>query len=176
MKMRCFLLSLLIAAGCARQPEPKAMDYATTLILAHVADEIVLGDTQANHQNERYVWTISKERVATLPVWHKGAALPLSPQQAEAIAYAWTRRQTIVGFIPDRPSTISLVQFQGLIDNTHPAPFPNRYFYKVHFGPPDGKDRFWTVHVLMDGSIVEPTKKEPNQPQVPTAPGAAAHQ
>lgn len=115
------------------------------------AGDIVLGDTQALYQNVRYVWSVSADRIAKLPVWKKEEALSLSPQKAEAIAYAWSRRQTLAGFIPERPFVISLVQF--------PAPFGDRYFYKVHFATSDGRDDFWSVHILMDGTVIEPMKK-----------------
>src|SRR5437870_3158500 len=103
------------------------------------AEDVVLGDTKAQQQNERFVWSLSPERIAKLTLWKKEKAPPISPQKAEAIAYAWSRRQSLRGFIPERPYVISLIQF--------PAPFDDRYFYKVHFAT-SGADSFWTVHIL----------------------------
>jgi len=123
----------------------------TQVIYAGDTGDIVLGDTKALHQKVRYIWVVSADQVAKSPVWKKDDTLALSPQKAEAIAYAWSRRQRLAGFIPERPFVISLVQF--------PEPFGDRYFYKVHFATPDGRDSFWSVHILMDGTIVEPMRK-----------------
>jgi hypothetical protein len=122
------------------------------------AEDILLGDTKSTHQRERYVWAITRERLERAPAWKKGSPPPLSPDKAEEIAYDWSRRQRLAGRIPERPYRISLVAIPS---------FENRYFYKVAFVDVGG-DSFWTVHILLDGFVVEPKAIEPNKAPEPT--------
>jgi hypothetical protein len=141
----------------------KAPLFLLGLILSTAAypKDILLGDTKNTHQKERYIWSITQERLEKLPIWKKGDTLPVSPQKAEELAYDWAHRQELAGWIPERPYRICLVTF--------PPPYEDRYFYKVSFISVEG-DAFWTVHILMDGSLVEPKAIQPNQAPEPTAP------
>lgn len=123
------------------------------------AEEIQLGDTKDLYKqekgSERFTWTIPVDRIKGLPIWRKGDKSPISISKAEQIAHNWSRQQPLAGEIPERPYRIALIQF--------PAPYDNHYYYKVHFATADASDSFWTVHILMDGTIIEPKIIKPNK-------------
>lgn len=111
--------------------------------------EILVLDRTAD-STPAYQWILSLEPPLRLPHWEKGKEPPLSPGEAEKRAYAWTRKQPLAGYIPERPFQVTLAKL--------PAPYDQHYFYKVHYGSEAGKTTFWTVFLLMDGTLVEPTR------------------
>jgi len=122
-----------------------------TLVLSK---SIVIGDTKDYHSVERYTWEIEEEEIEKLPIWKKGDDIPLEAKNAERIAYSWSRRQMLAGYLPERPFTLSIQSF--------PEPYSDKYYYKVHFASSEGHNTLWTVHITFDGTVIEPKKIEPN--------------
>ncbi len=123
------------------------------------AEEILLGDTKDLYEQkdstQRFTWTVAPSTLEALPKWTKGQEPPVSVAQAEKIAHEWTQRQPLAAELPERPYSVVLVRM-SVSSNDH-------YYYKVHFATEDGSDSFWTVHILLDGTIIEPHESKPNK-------------
>jgi hypothetical protein len=109
-----------------------------------------------------YVWTFSSEPPPKLPKWKKGENPPLSVLEAERLAYAWTKKQSLAGYIPERPFDIALLKLPGGTDED--------YYYRLNYGSEAGKITFWTVFILMDGHLIEPRKIKEVEPVRPANP------
>jgi hypothetical protein len=111
------------------------------------AEILVLGRT--SDCTPAYQWVLSLEPPLRLPKWEKGKEPPLSPGEAERRALAWVHKQPLAGELPERPFQITLTKL--------PAPYDHDYIYKVTYGMKQDKISFWTVFLLMDGTLIEPT-------------------
>ena len=118
--------------------------------IPRVDAEILVLD-QTTDSTPAYQWILSLEPPLRLPKWEKGKEPPLSPGEAEKKAYAWTRKQPLAGYLPERPFQMTLAKL--------PPPCDQDYVYKVNYGSEQGKTTFWTVFLLMDGTLIGPTQR-----------------
>ena len=116
------------------------------------AAEIELGDSSDFYPHTRYVWTISDDKIDDLPHWKDGDDVPLSVKDAETAALGWADAQRFTGRKPEKPFHIAICKFPDE---------ENLYFYKFYYTEAIDSDSFWTVFVMMDGSVIKPTKIQP---------------
>ena len=102
-------------------------------------------------------WYITPERLAKLPAWKTDAPLPLPIEKAIAQATAWIKLRH-AKFTEWEIVTVSL----GKIWDSDTK---NRWYYSVSVNGTANVDgvrasSFFSVIVLMDGSVVEPTEQK----------------
>ena len=110
---------------------------------------------QSRHQE--FEWRLPFSRILATPEWNmESGKIPLAPDKAWQIAKDWfkpygSKNPVFVSF-EVRPFIMKQVPTERL-----DASYCKRFYYRFHFVPAllDTMD----VYVLMDGTVVEPTKK-----------------
>jgi hypothetical protein len=140
--MRLCLAFFSLALGCA---------------MVVTADEHVMITEHRDANGKSTYWHITRERLAQIPEWKPDVSLPLPIEKAAEKATGWIKSRNT------KFTELDIVSIS--LGKIWDSEMKNKWYYSVSVNGAVNVDgiranAFFSVIVLMDGTIVEPTSKE----------------